>query len=206
LKLHVPLAITFLTALFMIGTFFVPHYAAGYIAEEMEHWVQIVGGLALGLGVASLIHVHAGKAFRRQRDWGYSVVVVVSFLAMSVLGIGWGITNKTPFNWVFMNVYTPLEATMFSVLAFFVASAAYRTFRARTMEAALLLISALLVMVGRVPLGEMIWHRAPAVAEWIMSFPATAGKRAILLGVSLGATATALRIMLGIERSHLGGE
>ncbi len=206
MKLHVPLAITFLTALFMIGTFFVPHYASGYVQEEVEHWVEIVTGLALGLGVASLIQAHLGKALRRQRDWGYSVVVVVAFVVMSVLGIGWGVTDKTPFNWVFMNVYTPLEATMFSVLAFFVASAAYRTFRARTMEAALLLISALLVMFGRVPLGEMIWHRAPAVAEWIMSFPATAGKRAILLGVSLGAIATALRIMLGIERSHLGGD
>ncbi len=206
MKIHVPLAITFLTALFMIATFFVPHYSGVFIQAEVDRWVTIVSGLALGLGVASLVQTHAQKVLRRQRDWGYSVVVVVAFVGMSVLGIGWGVSEKTPFDWAFMNIYTPLDATMFSILAFFVASAAYRTFRARTPEAALLLVSALLVMFGRVPLGEMIWPKAPKVAEWIMSVPATAGKRGILLGISLGAVATALRIMLGIERSHLGGD
>jgi hypothetical protein len=95
---------------------------------------------------------------------------------------------------------------MFSVLAFFVASAAFRTFRARSVEATLLLLAALLVMFGRVPFGEMIFKPSPDVAEWIMSGPALGAKRAIVLGVSLGAIAMSLRIVLGIERSHLGGD
>ena len=86
-----------------------------------------------------------------------------------------------------------------------VASAAFRTFRARSVEATLLLTAALVVMFGRVPLGEMIFSQSPEVAEWIMSNPALGAKRGIILGVSLGGIAMSLRIILGIERSHLGG-
>lgn len=206
MKVRIPLAITFITAAVLIAIFFTPHHLGEQIQARISDWLRVVGGLGLVLGIYSLLQTHLRKVARRSRDWGFSLVAVVSFAIMAVLGIGWGIGQGTSFNWVFNNVYAPLDATMFSLLAFFVASAAYRTFRARTVEAALLLTAAIVVMFGRVPLGEMIFPKAPDVAEWIMAYPTTAAKRAILLGVTLGSVAMSLRIMLGIERSHLGGE
>ena len=110
------------------------------------------------------------------------------------------------FKWLFDNVMVPLDATMFALLAFFMASAAYRTFRARTPEATVLLVVAVIVMLGRVPIGEMFYKHMPQISEWFMMVPTVAAKRGILFGVALGSIATSLRIILGIERSHLGGK
>jgi len=101
---------------------------------------------------------------------------------------------------------------MFALLAFFIASAAFRAFRIRTAEAGLLAVAALIVMLGRVPLSNALTEWLPegarlqAVQEWIMNVPQNAAKRAILMGAALGVMATGLRVILGIERSYLSGE
>ena len=61
----------------------------------------------------------------------------------------------TAFGWIYNFMMVPLQGTMFAILAFFIASAAYRSFRARSREAAVLLIAAVIVMMGRVPLANI---------------------------------------------------
>ncbi len=65
-------------------------------------------------------------------------------------------TRGSLFNWMFRFIFTPLSATMFALLAFFVASASYRAFKIRNFEATLLLISGIIIMLGRVPIGGHI--------------------------------------------------
>ena len=134
------------------------------------------------------------------------IVAWLGFPVLFVFGLFYKTDPGTVVDWLFMNVQVPLEATMFSLLAFFIASAAYRTFRARSTEATLLLAAAVIVMLGRVPISDQIpYINLHEITEWIMMVPTVAAKRGILLGVALGAVATSLRIILGLERSHLGG-
>lgn len=65
-------------------------------------------------------------------------------------------TRGSLFNWMFRFIFTPLSATMFALLAFFVASASYRAFKIRNFEATLLLVSGIIIMLGRVPIGGNI--------------------------------------------------
>ena len=73
----------------------------------------------------------------------------------------------------------------------------------RNTVATLLLVSAVIVMLGRVPIGAAISQFFPAAQEWIMDIPQLAAKRGIQIGAALGAVSMSLRIMLGIERSYL---
>ena len=119
--------------------------------------------------------------------------------------IGYKLPKKmNPVFFIFKYMYTPLQSTMFSLLAFFMASAAYRAFRARTKEATCLLIAAFLVMLGRVPIGEALWSRFGDIAQWIMDVPNMAGQRAIQIGAALGIVSASLRILLGLEQEYLG--
>jgi hypothetical protein len=109
------------------------------------------------------------------------------------------------FNVLFENMVSPLQATMFSLLAFYVASAAYRAFRARNVEATILLIAAIVVMMGRIPFGDMLTGgRMTPLSEWLMNKPNAAAQRGIMIGAALGAASMSIRVILGIETTYLG--
>ncbi|MDI6788471.1 MAG: hypothetical protein QME51_08885, partial [Planctomycetota bacterium] len=110
-----------------------------------------------------------------------------------------------PLDWIFKHGITPLSATMFSIIGFFIASAAFRTFRARSIEATLLLLAAVIIMLGQTPLGQMLWQGIPDIMVWLFNVPTTAAKRALLFGIAMGSIAFSLRIIFGIERAYLGG-
>lgn len=220
LKRYVPLVVCFVMGVVFAVQYYVPHTASEALFTTVIDWLIVIGGFSIVLGLASLIHLHAGKVRRQSAGWGYSVVVFVGIVGTLIAGIASrGETLKdgttTGLGWIYDNMYVALQGTVFSILGFFVASAAFRTFRARTMEASLLLVAALVVMFGHVPLGEFLWAKAfPAhfpvsvggITEWIMGIPNMAAKRGIMLGVVLGIVATSLKMIFGIERGYLGGK
>ncbi|HHX29473.1 MAG TPA: hypothetical protein GX716_10775 [Firmicutes bacterium] len=94
---------------------------------------------------------------------------------------------------------------MAGMTAFFIASASYRAFRATNTDSTLLLVSAALVMLGRVPIGEFVSTRLPDVAQWIMDIPSMAGQRVFLVCAGIGYISLCLRTMVGINKTHLSG-
>ena len=94
---------------------------------------------------------------------------------------------------------------MFALLAFFIASAAYRAFRARNLLASLLLASALIVMLRfnpYLPFGSDVLMAD--TSNWLMNVPNMAAQRAMVIGIGLGIVATAMKVILGIERGYMG--
>lgn len=119
---------------------------------------------------------------------------------------------------LFQGVFKAAQATMFSLLAFFVASASFRAFRVKSKEAGLLMGAAFIVMLGNVPIGNLVtkilgyipifgrYLDIAMIKEWIMTYPSSAAQSAILIGAMLGSISASMKIIFGVERSHLGGE
>ena len=205
MRRQVPLIITFAVGILIVAQYFIPHWPFNQMFDTLNTWYMIVLFFAVTLGVGNLIKLHTRRVQRRSSGWGYSIVLVGSLATMSVAGIGWGLERGTFFYWLWQNIHIPMASTMFSLLAFFIASASYRAFRARSVEATLLLAAAIVVMLGRIPLGPLIHDRLPDLADWIMKYPNMAGQRAIMIGIALGTVSYCLRVILGIERTYLGG-
>lgn len=217
MRLVLPLAITFVVGMIMILHFFVPHAPISTLGDGLNEWYMIVVSAAIFLGAMNLLYIHFRKIRLKLQNWKYSPVTIIGFLMMFVVGVFTGIEEGTAFNYLYMNAVVPMGATMFSLLAFFVASASFRAFRASNWRATLLLISSFIVMLGRVPIGDLLWRIIPGAAagahpqliseaaEWVMQWPNMAGQRAVMIGAAMGVVAAALRIIFGVERSHLGG-
>ena len=203
---RIPIIVCFVFGLFMLVQFFVPHGLSGAAYETVLDWMQIVFVFTLLVGALSYAKLNAKKVSRTESGWGYNAIGLLGLAAMVIVGLWKGTGEGTPFLWIFNNLQAPMQSTMFALLAFFVASAAYRGFRARSWEAGLLLVIAIVVMLGRVPLGNLISHWIPDAANWILRTPSMAAKRGIYIGIGLGTISTSLRIILGIERTYLGGK
>lgn len=168
-------------------------------------WMQIIFACALLVGIGAVIKNHLTKIQRRPNERFYSAVLLVAVAFMSIVGFTGGIDQGSWFLWAFNTFQAPMQATVFSLLAFYVTSAAFRGFRARSIESAILIAAGMIVLIGRVPLGELITPHLPSAADWIVNVPALAAKRAILIGIGLGMVATALKVIVGVERTYLGG-
>ncbi len=217
MKRQIPVIICFLVGIFALIQPFIPHPIYNNLFKSATRWVYVIGVFATTIGIGTLVRLHYKRIIRRSSGWMYSIVVFVGLLVTASFGVIGGKKNEV-FLWLFNNINASLESAMFSLLAFFMASAAYRTFRARTFEATLLLVSAVIVMIGRVPIGVFLWQNLfpqslvdkypffpENAAEWIMSNINMASRRGIMIGAALGAISTSLKVILGIERSYLGG-
>jgi len=195
----------FTVSLFMVIQYFVPLDSWAWMYQYLIDWTIIIGVFALLLGIWSLLRVNWGKISRRSENWGYAVITLVGLFVMLIFGFfpGGGNLNNYVYEHFFFYILVPIQATMFSLLAFFIASAAFRAFRARSVLATLLLIAGLVIMIRFVPMGPLS-EPISDLASWILKVPNLAAKRAIIIGIGLGAVATALKIMLGIERAYLG--
>lgn len=134
--------------------------------------------------------------------------------------------NGSFFWWLYEYGFQPLQQTTFAMLAFYVASAAFRAFRAKNFESVLLLGTAFIILLGRTFVGTwatgflvdpgqepegmveqiLSFFYIPNLTSWIMSVFNTAGNRAIMIGIALGVASTSLKVLLGIDRSYLGSD
>ena len=222
------MVVTFLSGLYYALEFLLPPEAWFFVKPErnpLTDWrpmvatlTQIIWSFALLLGVWNLFLIHGRAVGKRSMGWYNSAAFFIAFFAIMIAGFlkdaNVGRLGQAPanvFTILFNGFLTSLDATMFSLIAFYIVSAAYRAFRIRSLEAALMMAAAAIIMLAIVPVGASITNWLPEtgvasvfrierIGYWILTGPNMAAQRAIAFGVAIGGLAMGLRIWLSLER------
>jgi hypothetical protein len=227
--------VTFVGGLFYGLEWFYPAHgtpSANFLTnwiEPVSNMLAVVGAFTVGLGIYSLCQVHGRNVARRRPGWHNSLAFFLAMAAMFVFGLWEHYLHlpeplpailpwpKVTHEVLFSGLFVPLQAATFSLLAFYIASAAYRAFRIRTTEAALMMAAAFIVMLGQVPVGAWLTNAIPGgsalgffrlerLGEWVMAWLNTPAQRGIAFGVAVGTLAMSLRVWLSLERGTFFSE
>jgi membrane-associated HD superfamily phosphohydrolase len=195
--------------IFSLGFFYatvyyiaVPTINLQAISDNLLAYLTAVLTAAFAIGVINITRVHVINIKRRRATWKYSVLLLICLCAMAIFSViaspfaldpdaavipASVIAFATPiWEFLYYKILVNVNSSIFSLLAFFIASAAYRAFKARTFESTILLVAGLLVILGQAPIAGLIWPGFSAIREWILAFPNTAGQRGMLIGIALG--------------------
>lgn len=220
----IPLMITAIVGFVLVVAYFIPHPPFDTLREDFSIYFDIIASVAFILGAGNLIKMHGNRIGKKEKNWGYSAVTVMGFILVLFVGLtklgnpqgfrGSSVTaDGSYFDHVYRYIFRPCAATMFALLAFYVASASFRAFRAKNAEATILLLVAFTILLGRTFVGTLLtswlpdslyFLTIPYLAEKIMTVLNFAGNRAIMIGIALGIVSTSLKVIIGIDRSYLG--
>lgn len=203
MKKALPVLVAIVLGLVVLLDFFITHPVLDQVGRSLLHWAVIITAFALMTGLLNIFLVHTSRVFRRERGWGYSIVVILAMWVVVVFGfVDPAGPHGAVVSWIFRYVQYPLQATVMALLAFFALSAGYRAFRRRSFESTIMLLTTSLVLLGYVAIASDFGWPLSVIKDWILSVPAMAGVRGILLGIALGIIATGLKILVGMDRPY----
>jgi hypothetical protein len=196
MKRRLPMAVAISVGLIVLADRLISNVYINGLGYFFLDTAVIVAAFALLLGFVNVISVHMKKVRTRQPGWPYSIILVLFSFFVVVLGSAGPSTPQ--FRAVFNMVQYPIQTAIASLLIFFVASAAFRALRIRSIESALFVVVIIIVLLGQISLADEL----TAAKDWIMTVPGLAGARGLLLGIAIGTAVTGLRVLMGIDRPY----
>lgn len=203
LRRGVPTAVAIAVGILVLADFFLGGPYLEAVGGTLVDWAIILSVFALLLGVASVLAYHLRRIATREKGWPYSLSLLVIAILVLASGLAGPRGPQEPVvAAIFTYIQAPLQASILALLVFYIAYAAYRSFRIRDLYSFLMVAAGLIVLVGQLPQAVNIWEGLPGIKDWVLGVPATAGARGILIGVALGTVATGLRLLVGIDRPY----
>jgi hypothetical protein len=223
-KKNIVKIVTFVAGLFFLLEFMLPARAPAWLGGfenplslsfgTVNNFLMVLTGMAVFLGPINLTRSELKQIIRRRKGWYESVIYMVALLIAFVAA---GLRSDTPndqFTRVMSITYDVLlygismafYITSMGLVSFYLVSAAHRAFLLNTVESALMMLAASIVMLGLTPAGDFLnqffpsWLQIGSVAQWILSTPNTAVQKAVLFGACGGAFAAAMRNWLSIGK------
>lgn len=195
----------FLSTLVLLD-FFIVSPQLEMITSTLSSWVSTITAFILVIGVFNVYYHHYRVVKRREhKRWYFSAWVIFLISVMMLYGLAVGGAYTPEYQWFWFHLSAWAYASTLTVQGLFQVSAGYRAFRARSFEASLLFLSAIITILGYAPLSGTAIPMFRELAVWMTNNPSAAANRGITIGAGIGALAVSFRILLGRER-HTAGE
>jgi uncharacterized membrane protein YhaH (DUF805 family) len=168
-------------------------------------WAVILAGLTLLVGIFNLLAVHGRKVHSLNKESWYSLALIIALVGTAG-AIAWQQTHSAAALWILNWILIPAESSLMAVLAVILIYAAARLlYRRKTVFSVIFLVTVVIVLSGSVPFwGTFIPFVHDRLLGWIISVPAMAGARGLLLGMALGIIATGIRLLTGNQHPYDG--
>lgn len=196
-----PTSIAIGTGILVLLGYLFPSLAV--VRDELVHWAVIVAAFAFILGFFNLLRVHLERS--RKPGGIHSVMLILAALVSLGLTTTALLIPSLRFlgDWWFRYILSPLQATLAGLVAFVLAVALFRLVRRRREVGVLFfLTTAIIVLLGTLPVSLPFGDRLTTLRSWWMNIPAMAGMRGLLIGVGLGTLLIGLRILIGADRPY----
>jgi hypothetical protein len=200
---EVSLGLIWITVLIVFADYFFGGATLGNAFTSLTvNWSVIISNIAIfvgGLAVfqRSIVLARMERVEMTERFmYGWQALIAAFlFILGSTLGI-----QSSSYSWIYNYILLPSWQTIYTLIIFYMATASYRAFRARTAPAAVMLICAIFVLLRNAPIGEAVWTGFYDIGQWILDVVNLGGSRAIMIGAMIGATSLLIRILIGQER------
>lgn len=195
------IVITLVTGIITISDFFLDIDLLNNLTATLTEWVVLLAYFAIVLGLVNMYLFHGKRISGKGPQWMFSAWLLFVASIVILIGVTSGVQNPM-YSFLFKNVYGALGPSGYGIMAFFIASAAFRALRTRTLESSMLILAVIFTLLYRAPIGGIIPF-IPEIGDWIQSVPSTGGMRGIIIGMAIGAIGMGLRTLIGRERGYL---
>jgi len=204
LRRDIAYVIVFIMGIITTVEYFVVSPGLRSISADVQSWATIVAAFSLGVGSINLLRIHGRQVVKRGQGYYNNAVLLAGMCMTIVVGL-WGTTSHPTYQFIFFNILYPSDTAVWSLLGFYIASAAVRTLRIRTKEGAVLLVAGILTLIKNSPTMGVVWGGFSVIGDWLLSVPNSAAVRGIMICSAIGVLALGLRVLLRQERTSLGG-
>lgn len=177
----------------------------------LYEWAILGSAFVLLAGGFNIIWSHFQRIIRGGPEWPLSLLMLVVMFAVLAMGLlDRAGTASMLVDWVFAYVISPLQASIFALLALFLATAAYRYLRIGHTGGGWMLAGALVMFLMQLPLLQGVLNQASlgtaprmplsqveATLRWLIQWPVQGVMRGAVIGAAVSLLLIAFRFLFG---------
>lgn len=198
-----PIIFTFVVGMSMLVDYYINVKQITDFSTMFMQWAIILTGFAAIRGCVN-ITIREARSIRVRTPnlWPFSILALIVVYTYLIIGVYFGVSNAY---YLWLTQYITNMLPYMAVNALFIVSAAIRTFKFRTVEGSIMLLSSIIGLAASSTFFSF-YGGAPLVTtyEWLRDSPSTAALIAIQMTGAIGSVVMGVRTLLGYETSISG--